>query len=91
MRRQLANLHERHPLTDQEAFDPIRMPAAITPSEQELAMHLAPILFRECGHVDHTPHLLFAGVGTEEHGHQLARIEAIRLGPPPSAIDFDAR
>jgi len=91
MRRQLLNPRERYSVTCQKPLDPIRMPAAITPGEHELAMHLAPILFRQRRHVDDTPHLLLTAGGPDEHRHQFARIEAVGLGPPPAAIHFDAR
>jgi hypothetical protein len=54
-------------------------------------MHLAPILFGESRHVDDAPDLLLAADRAYEHRHELARIEAIRLRPPPAPIHFDAR
>ncbi len=91
MRWQLLNPHERYAVTGQEPFDSIRVPAAITPGEQELAMHLTPIFCLECRHVDDTPHPTLAGVRAEQHRHELAGVETICLRPPPAAIHFDAR
>jgi hypothetical protein len=88
---QLLNPRERHPLTRQQPLDPVGVPAAIAPREQELAMHLAPILFGEGRHVDDAPDLLLAAGRADEHRHQLARIEAIRLRPSSAPIHFDAR
>jgi hypothetical protein len=64
---------------------------AIAADEQELAMNLAPILFGECGHLDDAPDLLLAAGRADEHRHELACIEAIRLRPSAAPIHLDAR
>jgi hypothetical protein len=91
MRREFAELCERNALSSEEAFHPIRVPAAVTSCEEEFAMYLSPILFNGCRYIHDTPHLLLTAFGADKHCHKLGRIESIRFRTPTPPIDFDAR
>jgi hypothetical protein len=53
-------------------------------------MQLAAVFFLHTGDPDNTPHPLFPSDVAQEHGEQLEHIEAIRLRPTVTALDFNA-
>ena len=77
-------------LRREQPLDAVDDPRPIPFRGRQGAMELTAIFFRHTGDTNDTPHPLFPGDITEEHGEQLMHLATIRLRSTVTTIDFNA-
>jgi hypothetical protein len=73
--------------TRQEPLHTIAHPRPVMLRRRECTVELPAIFLVHTGHPHHTPDVLLAGYGAQQHGQPLADSEPLRLGPALAAMD----